>query len=222
MNRRLLSVLSVVSVALAVTATGCWRYHRLPAPPVPARGDVPPVSMEGAPGKGLSRVVLDTVDGPAVVETIVGGSVAGVAGASTFGGSLQVARQVCVTPCVYDTSPGPQKLRFTLVDDPGRTSEGFINVDAMPSVYRHAVGRKRSSAWKGVLGWPVLALGLLVDLGFIAVATDDDFEFDGGAAAGIGFGVGATLLGGWLVYGSTIEEQPGSGVQYHLDSVARR
>jgi hypothetical protein len=213
MNRALarLAILAVI-----VLAAGCWRHRRYAAPPPPPKV-VPSVSLEGAPGAGLSRVVLDAADGPAVVEQLQGGSLAGVAGTASFGASLQVARQVCVTPCIYDTKPGPQKLRFTLVDDPGRTSTGFINVDARPSVYRHAVGRRRSNAWKGVVGWPVLALGVLLDLGFVSVATDDDFQFDGGTGAMLGVGIGATVLGGWLVWGSTIDEQPGSGVQWHLD-----
>jgi hypothetical protein len=212
MKRPLVSCVLV----LALATTGCWRHHRLAAPPVPEKV-VPAVSLDGTPGPGLSRVVLDAADGAAVVERLQGGSVAGVAGASSFGASLQVARQVCVTPCVYDTEPGPQQLRFTLVDDPGRTSTGFINVDGRPSVYRHAVGRHRSNAWKGVVGWPVLALGVLLDLGFVAVATKDDFEMDGGTGAMLGVALGATALGGWLVWGSTIEEQPGSGVQWHME-----
>jgi hypothetical protein len=220
LGRRHVVMKNIILVIVVLAASACYRTKRLAAPPPPQQ-IVPSVSLDGEPGDGLSRVVLDSADGPAVVEKLSGGSVAGVAGVTSFGGSLQVSRRVCVTPCVLDTSPGPHELRFTLVDDGSRTSTGFVNVDTRTSVYRHAVGRHRNKAWKGFVGWPILALGVLIDLAAIAVASKGEFE-GGGDITMAGVGVGATVLGGWLVIGSVIEEQPGTGVHWHPDRQAGR
>ncbi len=196
-----------------VVVTGCYRTHRLAAP-LPPPPTLPPVSLAGAPGPGLTRVVLDVAEGPAVVETLSGASVSGLAGTRSFGGSLQMARRVCVTPCVFDTSPGPHELRFTLVDDESRTSVGFVNVDQRVSAYRHAVGRDHSAAWKGFVGWPLLLTGAVLDLGMVS-AVAGGADIGGPEIAGMAFSVGLTALGAWLVHGAVVEEQPGSGTQWH-------
>lgn len=192
--------------------TACWRTHNLGAPMAPTRV-VPAVSAAGAPGPGLARVLLDVQEGPAVVEQLSGGSLSAAGGGHVFGGSLEIARRVCVTPCVLDTSPGPHELRFTLVDDDSRTSTGFINADAKVSAYRHALGRHSNSVWKGFVGWPLLITGVVLDLAMVSAA--GDHEINGGFVAGGVTAVGLTALGGWLVYGSVIEDQPGSGVQWY-------
>jgi hypothetical protein len=159
-------------------------------------------------------VLLDVEDGPAVVEELHGGSLSGSAGSHLFGGSLQVAQRVCVTPCVFDTKPGGHELRFTLADDSSRTSVGFVNADQQVSAYRHALGRDRSSAWKGFVGWPLLVAGGLLDVGMVS-AFAGGAEMNGGNIAGAAFSVGLTVLGAWLVHGSVVEDQPGSGTQWY-------
>ncbi|MBK7076228.1 MAG: hypothetical protein IPH44_28445 [Myxococcales bacterium] len=199
-----------VALALAST-TGCYRRHNIGAPAAP-RKVMPDVDTGGAPGAGLSRVVLDVAEGPAIVERLRGGSVTGVAGVNPFAGALQVATRVCVTPCVVDAAPGTQELRFTLVDDDTRTSTGFINIDDKPSVYRHSIGRHDNDGWRGFVGWPLVLLGTFVGIGAIASAAQ------GEVGATLGFGLPALALGGfggWMIYGSTIVDQPGSGVQWH-------
>lgn len=199
-------------LVLLVFASACYRTHNLGAPASPAR-IVPAVTTAGSPAPGLSRVLLDVQEGPAVVESLRGGSVSAVAGTSMLGGSLEIAQRVCITPCVLDTSPGAHELRFTLVDDATRTSTGFVNADTQVSAYRHAIGTKRSHAWKGFVGWPLLVAGAILDLGMISAA--GDAEINGGFIAGATMAVGLTALGGWLVYGATVENQPGAGVQWH-------
>lgn len=195
-----------------VLVSACYRTHNLGAPAAPARV-LPAVSAAGAPAPGMSRVLLDVQEGPAVVETLRGGSVSAVAGSHLLGGSLEIAQRVCITPCVLDTSPGAHELRFTLVDDGSRTSTGFINADTQVSAYRHAIGTKRSNAWKGFVGWPLLLAGAILDIGMVSAAGDHDIN--GGFIAGATVAVGLTALGGWLVYGATVENQPGAGVQWH-------
>jgi hypothetical protein len=208
MNRRL-----VASFTLAVTSTACWRTHQLAAPAAPQR-IVPEVLLGGAPAPGLGRVVLDVQDGPAVVERVQGASASGIAGSHVLSGSLEISRRVCVTPCVLDLPPGPQELRFTSVNDGERTSTGFVNIDDRPSAYRHALGTQRSRAWRGLVGWPLLILGTLLDIGLVSAMSSDDFEASGPNLVGAGVSVGLTVLGGWLVSGSVIEQQPGTGVQW--------
>jgi hypothetical protein len=183
---------------------------------------LPAVSLAGDPGPGLDRVVLDVPEGPAIVEQLDGGSLTGAAGAATFGGSLQVARRVCVTPCVMDTSPGNKELRFTLVDDDDRTSTGFVTVDSKVSAYSHALGTHRNAAWKGFVGWPLLLVGSAADIGLIGMVANGRAEFNGGLVAGSVVSIGLTVLGAWLVHGSVIEDQPGNGVQWHPDPVGAR
>ncbi|HUS33626.1 MAG TPA: hypothetical protein VMZ53_34220 [Kofleriaceae bacterium] len=202
-----------IVVVLLVSLAGCYRTKNLAAPPTPSP-QLPAVPLSGAPGPGLTRVVLDVEDGPAVVEELHGGSLSGATGSHVFGGSLQVAQRVCVTPCVFDTKPGGHELRFTLADDSTRTSVGFVNADQRVSAYRHALGRDRSSAWKGFVGWPLLVAGALLDVGMVS-ALSDGREMTGGSIAGAAFSVGITALGGWLVYGSVVEKQPGSGTQWY-------
>lgn len=199
---------------VAIVATGCWRHKRLAAPQIPER-ILPNVSTAGAPAPGLGRVLLDVQEGPAVVERVHGASASGIAGTRMLSGSVEISRRVCVTPCVLDVPAGPQELRFTLIDDEERTSTGFVNVDARPSAYRHAIGTQRSRAWKGFVGWPLLAFGALLDIGFGVTAAKGELELNGGTIAGAGIGIGLTVLGGWLLAGSVIEQQPGSGVQWH-------
>jgi hypothetical protein len=209
-----------VVVLLALTTAGCWRTIRHPAP-LPPQPVMPEVSLEGDPGPGLTRVVLDTADGPAVVEEVRGGSMGGNVGTKAFGGSLEIYTKVCVTPCIMDTTPGNKQLRFTLVDDEDRTSVGFVNVDTKVSAYRHSVGVQRSARWKGVIGWPLLIFGAIADIAIVG-AISDGGRFGTQEAMGTAAAIGVTALGGWLVYGSVVEEQPGSGVQWHPDGTANR
>jgi hypothetical protein len=202
--------------------TGCYRVVKLPPPLVPPPL-VPNVLTSGSPGPGLSRVILDSSDGPALVEQVSGGRVTAVAGTTSFGGSLTVSSRLCTTPCVVDVAPGPYELRFTLLGDPNRTSTGFINVDQRSSVYRHAIGRKENNAWKGYVGWPLLVLGVLLDAALVQKLAEpaDDNEFTNEPTTGrlIGMGalsLGITTLGGWLVWEGTVVDQPGSGLQWHF------
>ncbi|MFN0250886.1 MAG: hypothetical protein ACKV2T_28690 [Kofleriaceae bacterium] len=216
MNART-TVSAVLLFALSISSTGCWRTvrHAAPLAPPPV---LPTVSLEGDPGPGLTRVVLDVADGPAVVEEVRGGSMGGSFGAKTFGGSLEVSTRVCITPCVMDTTPGNKSLRFTLVNDEERTSMGFINADSKVSAYRHSVGLQRSTRWKGLVGWPLLVFGVLADIAIISALADGG-RVGGEEIIGTGAAIGVTALGGWLVYGSVVEEQPGSGVQWHPEGV---
>jgi hypothetical protein len=206
-----------VVLLLALSTTGCWRHvrHSAPPPPPPV---LPQVSLHGDPGPGLTRVVLDVADGPAVVEEVRGGSMGGNFGAKAFGGSLEISTRVCVTPCVMDTTPGNKSLRFTLVDDDERTSMGFVNVDTKVSAYRHSVGIQRSARWKGLVGWPLLVFGVIADIAIVSAMADGG-RFGTEEAIGTAAAIGVTALGGWLVYGSIVEEQPGSGVQWHPEGV---
>jgi hypothetical protein len=201
----------VVLVLLLTSA--CYRTHKLAAPMPPAQ-QLPPLQVAGAPGQGLSRVVLDSVDGPAVVEEVRGGSMNATGAGRVFNGSMEVASKVCVTPCIYDTSAGSHQLKFTLVDDESRTSTGFVNADQRLSVYNYKVGRDHSAAWKGFIGWPLALAGGFMDIAAVG-ALAGDARFGGPEIALTAVSVGITALGVWLIHGAVIEEQPGSGTQWY-------
>lgn len=202
------------AVLAVVAAAGCVRHHRLAAPPPPPQ-TLAITPSGGTPGPGLGRVLLDVQEGPAVVERVHGASAAGAMGAHAIAGSFELAQRVCVTPCVLDLPKGPQQLRFTLVDDDERMSNGYVNVDDRVAAYRHAIGTQRNDRWKGFVGWPILLLGAVLDLGFGTVAAKGELEDRPGTYVGVGVAVGLTVLGGWLVAGSVVEQQPGSGVQWN-------
>lgn len=209
-RRRTVLIVAVVVASLSTSA--CYRHVRANAPPMPARL-LPAIDLSGVPAPGLTRLVLDSPDGPATVERLRGGTMQGVAGTLMLGGSLQVATNVCVTPCVVDMPPGNLELRFTAVNDSTRTSTGFVNLDQQTTGYRHAVGTQRNRAWRGFAGWPLLVIGALS-----ATASAQDMA-QGSDRSNMGstLVIGGLLaaLGGWLVYTSTIEDQAGTGVQWH-------
>lgn len=202
-------------LTIAGMTSGCYRTRHHAPPPPPPRIE-PTVDAAGTPGYGLTRVALDVEGGPALVERVQGGSVAGNAGSTVFGASLSLSRTICVTPCVFDAPPGNHELRFTSQHDPSRTSQGFITVGQEPLAYRHRLGVRRNKAWKGFVGWPVLTLGVLVDLTALTAMNDRwTYSSSDQVRAGI-IGVGLTALGVWLVRGAVIEHQPGSGTQWLL------
>jgi hypothetical protein len=218
---------SSLLICLLVSSGCLWRTKRYAAPPVPDK-TAPSVSYNSAPGGGLSRVVLDVAEGPALVESVDGGSVTGHGvvgtGAAAFAGSVEYSTRVCVTPCVVDTKPGTHELKFTLVNDPARTSRGFINVDQDTSIYRHSIGRQHSSRRKGLVGAPLVIGGLAAAVYGLGTARPSYYnsqtgmheaQWNTGAVVLMGAGVAITALGAWLIYGSVVEEQPGSGVQWH-------
>jgi hypothetical protein len=217
-----------MSLVLVIALSGClWRTKQVPAPPPPMKLLPADLSVTGAPADGLSRVVLDVQEGPALVENVDGATVSGTGvigkSVSTFGGSIEYSRSLCVTPCVVDTKPGVHQLRFTLVNDPERTSTGYVNLDSDATFYRHSIGRHHSSRWKGAAGAPLVLGGIV--LGITSVGRFqkiNDANSDGWNSelrtSGIAYGavgVGLVALGAWLIYGSVVEEQPGSGVQWH-------
>jgi hypothetical protein len=202
-----------ILVAVLLLTSACYRTHKLAAPVAPAP-QLPAVQVAGAPGPGLSRVVLDVADGPAVVEEVRGGSMNATGAGRVFNGSMEVASKVCVTPCIYDTSAGPHQLKFTLVDDDSRSGTGFINADQRVSVYNYKVGRDHSAAWKGFVGWPLLLAGGVMDLAALS-AISRGADIGGPEVTMMAFSAGITVLGAWLIHGAVVEEQPGSGTQWY-------
>ena len=181
---------------------------------------LPEVPLAGSPARGLGRVVLDVQEGPAIVERLDGAGISGIAGVHALSASVEIARRVCVTPCVLDIEPGPHELRFTLVADDERTSTDFVDVDDRVAAYRHAIGRHSNRAWKGLVGWPALVAGTIADVVLAGAIARGNFEATSGNVTGItvgvGIAVGFTVLGGWLVSGAVIEDQPGHGVHWQL------
>ena len=218
------------SLLLCLFATGClYRTTHIAPAPAPARTQ-PAIDVRDETPAGLSRVVIDVVDGPASVDAVERASIGGTAevGYRTAGfrGSIVHRRRVCnSTPCVVDTTPGTHELRFTLLGAPDRTSTATVTAFRDPSVYRHAMGRTRDRSWKGLVGAPLVLGGITTTVFGLALAKNDRVDemtgrlvkpWDGvGGYALAGAGVAITALGAWLLHGSVVEKQPASSVQWH-------
>ena len=158
------------------------------------------------PAAGLTRVVLDTTDGPMRVEA---------RGDLEFvppGGNLRPTRfgELCVTPCVVDLPAGKYKLYLTPAG--GTYEHGDVDIMSLRegiNYYVRAPGKFDPPQWIHVLPSLVLLSGITIFVVGAGFATSHD---SGAQAIGWAFmagGVGVTTAGGIYLYdasrGSTQE-----------------
>jgi hypothetical protein len=134
--------------AFLLLSAGC--VHVFPPPPVPGPVTLPRFEAPIAPGQG--RVYIDVVDGPTHVRVVNPVSVQVPLGDQMFYEDtvLETVRE-CRTPCILDLPFGHQLLAFPMrgsrkeeVDD--------VSVSPVPSMYRRALGSRRSGGAGFVLG----------------------------------------------------------------------
>jgi hypothetical protein len=222
---------SLGRVGLMVLGTGCFSPQQLPARSQPAR-ELPQIAIEPAPPPaGTGRVVLDSVDGPATVEEVVGETSGYAHGYDAFAyASATSTKPICTTPCVVDLLPGNHQLIFHTVGE--KTSYvATVVAGARPSVYRLAPTRTTGPTGRvlvgGLDGLALAALMLaptLLVVSAIPSATKEgrsDEVRSAGTALAVGGGI---LLGigiaidfagrGTITPGSAIQWEPHEGTTY--------
>jgi hypothetical protein len=189
-----------------------------PPPPVP--GPVQPARFDTPIPPGQGRVYIDVVDGPTNVRVVKPVSVQVPFGDGTsYEDTVLETEQECRTPCALDVPLGHRLFAFPMRGSPKEEVED-VWVWPTPSLYRRALGARRSGGAAFVLG----VLG--TTFGGISLATGAAL-FPVGLATGksglttsgaITLGVGAVLaaLGIWAIAENPALEQPGAGAQYDL------
>jgi hypothetical protein len=150
--RPLSNALSALSVA--VTVLGCTNNLPPAATPEPTLPDGLALPESGQPG--LGRIAIAT-DVPARVDRL--------AHAEDIRHVGVIATLLCQqTPCEVTLPYGDYELRFTSVDDPGRTSRALLAVHGETGALRHVLGRNQGSS---VIGPVVIGAGALALIGAI-------------------------------------------------------
>ncbi len=197
---------------LILGSSGCFSVTQLAPPPVPQQV-LPAVDISGTPGAGLGRLVLDTVGESATVTRIDGGSLAGSSGNAVFAASLEVSREICVTPCVVDLPFGAYKLRFDSRQDSSRNGIGFANIGREAAAYRFETGKHEAHYGRRSLAWLTAGLAVFTGVGTVATINRDNSNLP------IGYGITSVVFTGlsyWLFKTSPFIEQAGTGTQWTI------
>jgi hypothetical protein len=127
--------------------------------------------------------------------------------------------QACGTPCAFDLPLGHQLFAFPMrgslkeeVDD--------VSVSPLPSLYRRALGTRRSGGAGfvlGVLGTAFGGISLVTGTSLfpVGLANDKSGLITSGAIT-LGVGAVLTALGIWAIAENPALEQPGAGAHYDL------
>jgi hypothetical protein len=203
-------------VASLLLSAGC--VHVFPPPPVP--GPVQPARFEAPIAPGQGRVYVDVVDGPTHVRVVNPVSVqVPLTDDISYEDTVLDTVQECRTPCVFDLPLGHRLFAFPMrgsfkeeVDD--------VSVSPVPSLYRRALGSRRSGGAGfvlGVLGATFGGISLVTGTSLLPVglATDKSGLTTAGAIT-LGAGAVLTALGIWAIAENPALEQPGAGAQYDL------
>jgi hypothetical protein len=203
---------------VALLAAGCVQQIPPPATPDPVPPlveDLPPVE------EGNGRVIVDVVDGPTDVMAFMRHSlVVEVDKGKTLTASSVSTETLCTSPCAVDLPLGRHTLAFPTRGGRGRLEVGQVDVGAVPTVYRRALGSYESAGAGLVLG--ILGVtfgGMSAITGMVLLPVGLANENDGMTlAGGITLGVGAllTTVGIIGIAVSPSTEQPGASIQFVL------
>lgn len=208
-------------VAFLSLSVGC--VHRIAPPPTP--GFVQPPWIDTSIPPGLGRVYIDVVDGPTNVRSVIWVPVQvtlppsdGFEGQVINDTELETKAR-CRTPCILDLPLGHQLLAFPIRNST-QVDVDDISVSMTPSLYRRALGWRRSGgagAALGVLGITFGGVSFVTGAALlpIGLATDKSGMTISGAIT-LGVGAVLTALGIWAVAENPSLVQPGAGAQYDL------
>ncbi len=211
-------------VALSVALSGAACVRRLPPAPTPA-ARVPAVDTRAPLAAGHGRLVIDVVDGPALIDRVrmiatqVTPSTEQARGSVVFG---EAAEPLCQSPCVTDVPLGNLLLSFPVVGNPGAREIELIHVGPEATVYRRSLSeyRVKKKGARRVLGIIATALGgAAVTTGVVLLPIGLDRDSDGLTTAGaISLGAGAVALawGIWAIRRDATTYRPGSALHFSL------
>jgi hypothetical protein len=189
----------------------------LPPPATPGPVDPPRFEEPIPPGQG--RLYVEVVDGPTNVRVVHWVSVQITLNDMVFDDEELETDSRCRTPCVFDLPYGHALLAFPMrgsrqveVDD--------VSVSPNPTLYRRALGSRRSGGALSVLGILGITFGgtsLATGAALLPVglATGQSGLTTAGAIT-LGVGAVLTTLGIWAVVENPAYVQPGAGAQYDL------
>lgn len=202
-------------MASLLLSAGC--VHVFPPPPVPGPVQPPRFDTPIPPGQG--RVYIDVVDGPINVRVVNPVSVQVPFGDGTFyEDTVLETEQECRTPCVLDLPLGHRLFAFPMRGS--RKEEVDDWVSPTPSLYRRALGSRRSGGAGfvlGVLGTTFGGISLATGAALfpVGLATNKSGLTTSGAIT-LGAGAVLTALGIWAIAENPALEQPGAGARYDL------
>jgi hypothetical protein len=189
----------------------------LPPPPTP--GPVQPPRFEEPIPPGQGRVYVEVVDGPTNVLVVDWVSSQVTFGDMTFEDDELETKARCRTPCVFDLPFGQALLAFPMYGS-RQVEVDNVSVSPEPTLYRRALGSRRSGGAVSVLGILAITFGgtsLATGAALLPVglATGQSGLTTAGAIT-LGVGAVLTTLGIWAVVANPSYLQPGAGAQYGL------
>ena len=139
--------------------------------------------------------------------------------ALTYEDTVLETEQVCRTPCVFDLPLGDHLFAFPMRGS-GKEEVEDVWVSQAPSLYRRALGSRRSGGAGfvlGVLGASFGGVSLVTGTALLPVglATDKSGLTTSGAIT-LAVGAVLTVLGIWAIAENPALEQPGAGAHYGL------
>jgi hypothetical protein len=204
-----------LAASLLVSA-GC--VHEFPPPAVPP--PIQPARFDAPIPPGQGRLYVDVVDGPTYVRVVNPVSVQVPLGDDlTYEDTVLETVQECRTPCVLDLPLGHQLFAFPMRGSPKEEVDD-VWVSPTPSLYRRALGSRRSGGAGfvlGVLGASFGGISLVTGSSLfpVGLATDKSGLTTSGAIT-LGVGAVLTALGVWAIAENPALEQPGAGAHYEL------
>ncbi len=204
-----------LAVASLFVSAGC--VHLVPPPPTPGPVEVPRFDTPIPPGAG--RLYIEVVDGPTNVRVVKPVSVEVTLDDQTYEDTELETVQECRTPCVLDLPLGRQLIAFPMFGS--RVEEvDDVAVSPVPSLYRRALGWRRSGGplyVLGILGTAFGGISLATGAALfpVGVATDKSGLTISGAIT-LGVGAVLTALGIWAIVEHPVLEQPGAHARYEL------
>jgi hypothetical protein len=213
----------ILLVASLLFSAGC--VHMVPPPPVPGSVQPPRFYAPIPPGQG--RVYLDVVDGPTNVRVVKQVSVevprspeeAEVFGEGVDEETVLETEQKCRTPCILDLPLGHQLFAFPMHGSRKEEVDDVL-VSPTPSLYRRALGSRRSGGAGfvlGVLGTTFGGISLATGAALFPVGlANDNSGLTTSGAITLGVGAVLTALGIWAIAENPAFEQPGAGAHYDL------
>jgi hypothetical protein len=195
------SVAAVVSWAPAIflAVNGCG-VRVMPAPQVPEKTVPQLATPVDPPEQDETQIVIDTTNGPAIVQLQLLG--------------MWTHPLCATTPCAANLPHGTYNLIFQGRNDPALQSQDVVQIGRAPTVFRHTMGSARVSQGLYLGGTMILIAGVMIaGFGLLGLGSDG-FISKGASYASIGVGAVATGAGGLMMYSGRPELTPSSSVQW--------